>query len=369
MTPTLETATLPGADVAAFAAAVRAALADLPPDELDELTDGLEADLTERAADSGETGDGADLGDPAAYADELRAAAGYPPRTARSHAGGLGIVPALRDVRGMLRGAREGWTAFLARHRILAGLVEFLVSLRPVWWVFRGWVIGIWIANAVFGGWMPLPATQLGWIAMLATIVVSVMFGRGRWLPRQWMRRALAALNVVVIAASPFVLGWLGNQLNNMGYAYYYGSGETYYPESLNLGGRQIDNIFAYDADGTPIDQVQLFDQDGNPLNLVVDTSAPFWGTVNGEMVVPSGDVAGRAGWNVYPLAHVNDWSDFEDDGAIDPTEVSDTAFPSASVKPLAGNPVPSTAAQGAAQEGAASEDATQEGADADPAD
>jgi len=34
-----------------FATAVRAALGDLPADEVDDLTDGLEADLTERAAD------------------------------------------------------------------------------------------------------------------------------------------------------------------------------------------------------------------------------------------------------------------------------------------------------------------------------
>jgi len=328
------TTTLPGAEVAAFAAAVRAALADLPPEELDELADGLEADLAERAAEAGDS----DLGDPAAYADELRAAAGYPPRAARSHAGGLGLVPALRGFRGMLHDARELWSALLARHRILAGVVAFLVSLRPIWWVFRGWVIGLWIANTLFGGWLPLPSSELGWIAMLAAIVVSVMFGRGRWLPRRWMRRALLALNVVVIAASPFVLGWLGNQLNNMGYDYYYGSGETYYPESLNVGGRQIDNIFAYDAEGNPIDQVQLFDQNGNPLNLVGDTSAAFWGAQDGSMLVPSGDVAGRAGWNVYPLAHANDWSDFEDDGVIDESEISATPFPAAQVRPLAGH-------------------------------
>ena len=65
-----------------FAAKVREALSDLPPDELDELTDGLEADLAERAEESG-----LELGDPSAYAEELRAAAGYPPRSATSHLG------------------------------------------------------------------------------------------------------------------------------------------------------------------------------------------------------------------------------------------------------------------------------------------
>ena len=57
---------------------VRAALADLPPEDLDELTGGLEADLREQA---GELPPGPDLaaafGAPTAYA-ELRAAAGLP---------------------------------------------------------------------------------------------------------------------------------------------------------------------------------------------------------------------------------------------------------------------------------------------------
>src|ERR1700709_2176140 len=60
-----------------FARAVRAALADLPADEVDDLTDGLEADLAERAADE----ESPDFGDPTDYANELRSAAGLPAST------------------------------------------------------------------------------------------------------------------------------------------------------------------------------------------------------------------------------------------------------------------------------------------------
>ena len=62
--------------VADFATAVRRSLADLDAEDLSDLTDGLEADLADKLAD------GAELGDPAAYAAELRAAAGLeaPPR-------------------------------------------------------------------------------------------------------------------------------------------------------------------------------------------------------------------------------------------------------------------------------------------------
>src|SRR3954468_1429827 len=72
----MSTSPLASPAVAEFAAAVRAALSDLAPDEIDELTDGLEADLTDRLAD----GDAADLGDPRAYAEALGPAAGLPHR-------------------------------------------------------------------------------------------------------------------------------------------------------------------------------------------------------------------------------------------------------------------------------------------------
>src|SRR5688500_15363497 len=65
------------ADIAAFAASVRRHLDDLPSDEVDELVDGLPADMADQAADSGLD---FTLPDAAAYAEELRAAAGLPPR-------------------------------------------------------------------------------------------------------------------------------------------------------------------------------------------------------------------------------------------------------------------------------------------------
>ena len=66
-------------DVRAYVLAVRAWLGDLPADEVEDLTAGMEADLAERAAESGGPLGGL-LGQPEAYAAELRAAAGLPPR-------------------------------------------------------------------------------------------------------------------------------------------------------------------------------------------------------------------------------------------------------------------------------------------------
>ncbi len=67
-------------EVDAFVAEVERRLADLTAEERDELVGGLRADLADRLADH----DGPEppeqvLGDPASYAAELRAAAGFPP--------------------------------------------------------------------------------------------------------------------------------------------------------------------------------------------------------------------------------------------------------------------------------------------------
>ena len=70
-------------DVAGYAAAVRRALAGLGPEQVEDLTDGLEADLAEALADEAVAGRGADpvtrFGTPEEYAAELGAAAGLVP--------------------------------------------------------------------------------------------------------------------------------------------------------------------------------------------------------------------------------------------------------------------------------------------------
>lgn len=340
----MTTTALPGTEVATFAAAVRAALVDLPPDDLDELTDGLEADLTERAADAGE-----DLGDPVAYAEELRAAAGYPPRSARSHLGDT-----LPNLRTLPQELRRRWDALVARHSLIAGAVGFLVSLRPVWWVFRGAA-----AYALLATFLGINGHQW-WLIGAVFVVLSVQSGRGRMRDRGWVRWLTRAVSAIVIVAAPFMLGWVLNAWNNAMYPAYSG-GEVWYPQSLNVGGAQIDNIYAYDAAGEPIEQVQLFDQNGNPLNLTTDTNAAFWGTQDGAMVVPSGDVPGRAGWNVYPLAHADAWSGYENDGKLDDTEVSDATFPFSTVKPLAGHQAEPLVAQEVTPEEVTPEEVTPE--------
>jgi hypothetical protein len=155
---------------------------------------------------------------------------------------------------------------------------------------------------------------------------------------RAWVRWTQRVVSGVVVLVAPFLLGALATNVNLAMSAGNVDQGQTWYPSGLTRDGMPIDNIFAFDAAGQPIEQVQLFDQDGQPLDLTSDTSMEWWNAQDGSMLVPSDDVPGRAGWNVYPLAHVNDWADFEDDGQLDDSEISPTDFPFGSAKPLAGS-------------------------------
>ncbi len=109
-------------EVRDFVAAVRMQLVDLDPDERAEITDELEADLAELLAERGS----GSLGDPVAYAGELRAAAGLGPLGASSgHRRGVGVA-----VTGLLDGAHERFDALLGRSP--RDLAPLLAWLRPL---------------------------------------------------------------------------------------------------------------------------------------------------------------------------------------------------------------------------------------------
>jgi hypothetical protein len=285
--------------VAGFADAVRHALADLPPDEVDELTDGLEADLAERADDADA---GADFGDPVAYADELRAAAGLRPRTRARTASGLDAT-----VTGAWRDLVDGWRG-VASNRQVRRLGAFFVSLRPLWWVFRAWVIYS-IVAALFGQ-PTLRLSPLTFLIGLGALVVSVQWGRGRWQARAWVRYAVIGFNVLLVLCVPIVLIATSSAVNSE--VANAANAEQAGPiGGIVDNGKPVSNIFAYDANGNPLSGVQLFDQDGKPLSAVSSPSATRVSEVGDDLgrtsyLVPSLSVPGRIGWNVYPLDHVS---------------------------------------------------------------
>ena len=236
-------------DVRAYVAAVRAWLADLPAEEVEELTAGMEADLAERAAESGGPL-GALLGQPEAYAAELRSAAGLPPRVEV-------VVPDAVS--------REPWTDRLEReaHELVARH-PWLRELRPTWWLLRGAVAG-WALASVLGNGRVLLLPLVGAVLSL-------------WLGLVLRRRAplgtkgSAALGVGNALAVVLLLPMLSF------YAYASsGYNDTAAFEApapapgLAFNGEPISNVYAYDAAGQRVDDVRLFDQLGQPLQLSSD--------------------------------------------------------------------------------------------------
>ena len=236
-------------DVHAYVAGVRAWLADLPADEVEDLTAGMEADLGERAAESGGTL-GALLGDPEVYAAELRSAAGLPPRSA----------PVVGDA-----AAREPWTDQVQRaaHELLARY-PWLRELRPTWWLARGAVLG-WVLASVLGTGRTLLLPVLG-------------AGLSLWLGLVLRRRerlghpaglALAVANVLAaVLLLPMVATYTVGSSASFDEAAFAPPG---YPAQVVANGQRVTNLYAYDAAGNRIDGVRVFDQQGRALFVGLD--------------------------------------------------------------------------------------------------
>ncbi|CUR53891.1 hypothetical protein NOCA2100024 [metagenome] len=296
-------------EIVAFVAGVRARLADLDPEVREELTDGLEADLSELVADhGGERPLGEVLGDPAAYAEELRAAAGLE-QVERSG----------RGLRGRTIGLWSRWTAAattlsgrvdseIASRPWAQGCLAFLVTLRPAWWVLRAY-LAVQLVDRWAGPYEPfeviprLGLPLVGPVVLLVAIVGSVQLGRGAWWPATIQDTSRSARGAIVVANAFALLVALPMVLDSTDNAIYVSSGGGGRVPGVVNDGHAVSNIYAFDRDGKAVTGVQLFDQAGRPLSV-----APEW---SGGYRIP-----GEAGWmapypwfngsarlyNVYPL-------------------------------------------------------------------
>jgi hypothetical protein len=190
--------------------------------------------------------------------------------------------------------------------------------VRPVWWMLRGWAIWVIVMTVTSGGhaitgygrysggddrFLLSPASLL---VLGVCLVLSVQWGRGRWLPWRWTRAVLLAGSVIVAIALPFLLGWAVTALNNSVWdAQALSTAESKPTDGLREGGYQVTNVFAYDKDGQPIEQVRLYDQNGRQLRVVDDPTTPYWTLQDGSAVVPGTNASKGSGWNIYPLQHV----------------------------------------------------------------
>ena len=339
MTVTLTTT---AADIAGFAAEVRRHLDDLPADEVDDLLDGLEADLSEQAADAGET---FEIPDAAAYAAELRAAAGLPERR-EPEAARVPMHVRMEELRAQVAGR-------IRSHRAGRAALDFLTALRPVWWVLRGaalYVVLAFFPSVIVRESAPVPRDPFAWLVLLLAVVLSVQWGRGLWLPTRWLRVLRTIVNVVTAVAAVIMLISAPTVLPRA-FAPTAIAAESS-PLGLSLDGEPVNNIFPYDSEGNPLTGVQLFDEQGRPLTTVGADgveNAWQWDHVfrNGTVTSPAAGTGTRPVWNVFPLRETQAGGVWVEDprAGVSEADPGVPPFPQVPRIPLLTDPSPSPVA------------------------
>jgi hypothetical protein len=253
----------PDADeVTRYAAAVRAALTDLPQQAREDLLEDIEDHLHEVAAEEGSLEER--LGPPSVYAEELRRSAGLTARPASR-------IPAV----GRLTAATGRLRERLESHASSRAVLEFLPELRPAWWVLRGYVAVQLLALLLPGSDVDLPwaslfgSPLLGLLVTAGAVVGSVAVGRG-WRGGRHGRLVLAAN--VVLALFAFFAFFSISVPDGSGPEDRYAYADPQpglMPPWLVVDGRQrVTNIYPFDSSGRPLKDVFLYDQDGRPIDL-----------------------------------------------------------------------------------------------------
>jgi len=243
----MTSATAP-ANVEAYLAELRAELADLAADERDDLLAEVEASLLESAGDEPLA---AQFGPPAAFAADLRASAGLPPKPSAKPA----------------REPRIDWSRVLTQTRVLA----------PIWWLIRGYVavaaIAL-LANAKFSARQPaipwLGSAQVGALAIAAGVLISVAAGLWMRVPRPLSIAGNALLALALIPVIAHLAAPERNPVQSDASAVQQLEALRYQQSlaGLTYNGGIVQNVYAYDRRGRLLHDVRLFSAGGTPLDV-----------------------------------------------------------------------------------------------------
>ena len=239
---------------------VLATLDDLAPDILNDLLEDLPDHLAEVAAE----GEGTlieRLGEPEAYADELRSAAGLEPvRTANEP--GVGLAERLQQV-AELAARLDVRVGGLVGYPRLRDLVR---AAQPGWWVLRGWLVAQLIVHntrtySLRAALVPRVSGSLllGFVLVLGGIIVSVWFGRRSLSFGLWPRRIIGAIGLLLVLWSATVLA---GRVDISGYV----DSGSYVDNSTPADDAQ--DIYVYDQSGHLVPGARIYDQSGNAINL-----------------------------------------------------------------------------------------------------
>jgi hypothetical protein len=239
-------------NIQAFAEAVRAELADLPKREIQDLTDGLEADLAEKFAEEGVDFSAVSASD---YAAELRDAAGVAPKSPRRSAFSSKVL--IQNTEEWFRKTAFG-----------TGILEFGISIRPVWWVLRALVIWFIFAGSIY-------SFTSGAILIPIFILISIQLGRKKWLTGKFFAALVLPLNLIAVLLLLPAQGMLMIKLNN------YAIAEEMLrtmpgSDGLRYNGEPVTQLRAFDADSQEVIGLSFEDQRGQKIEIPTTGVAYF---------------------------------------------------------------------------------------------
>lgn len=259
-------------EVAQYVAQVRAYLADLSPDEVEELTAGLEADLTdEREESEGGAAWRARVGEPATYAAELRAAGGLPPAR-----------PAPPSERNLdpFEQAVARWDAW-AKPEWLQPLLEVARVFAPVGWVLRGAIAAF--ATVGLVGLISASLLLPGLVALVGLVALSIWLGLQVRQGHVWARVIGAVGNAFAVAVAAVVLFFM---VQGATASADYSDMPVQDVSGLTIDGEPVTNLYAYDADGNRVERIRLFDQRGRALKVFTEQATADGGLESREETV-----------------------------------------------------------------------------------
>ncbi|MGK5680931.1 HAAS signaling domain-containing protein [Actinoplanes sp. URMC 104] len=255
-------------EITEYVERVRAALADLPEATRDELLEDLPEHLAEiRAEDTVTLTDR--LGTPEAYAAELRA-------TAAAYIGSFPEPPKRRFE--PFHQMRADVLRVLGTADVRIGPVigyakasDFLVLLRPAWWVLRGYLAAMVLAYAFTdnsSGLGLLPrlggSTVVALVLLTGCVIASILLGRRAPQLSVWPKRFFHGATVALVLFA--LIGFTTTDsdardpfYDNVGY-----SGNAVLDDNV----QDVQDVFVYDSHGRLVPDARLFDQSGAPIQL-----------------------------------------------------------------------------------------------------
>lgn len=250
-------------EITGYVEAVRAALSGLPEELRESLLEDLPEHLAEVVAD--DVGSLTErLGPPSVYAAELLAGAGYV-------GGGFPDPPApprrgdvLRRLGGSIGTRLRSFDQFTGPLFGRSRTSEFLLQLRPAWWVLRGYLVAMVLADGIDSGGSIGLLPRVGgsevvaFLLLGACVVASVWFGRRSFVMRRPMRLAHWSATAVLVLVALTGFNSTDQTARNI----------DYYPATYADPYTNIEDVFVYDRQGNLIEGARLLDQNGQPLRL-----------------------------------------------------------------------------------------------------